>query len=79
MDGRIRATDNIYIERFWRSIKQEKIYLTATKQERNYMRNYGRILIFTTIKDHIKVLIINILKYFMKKVCGYDYKFVKFL
>lgn len=29
MDGRGRATDDIYIERFWRSIKQEKIYLNA--------------------------------------------------
>jgi putative transposase len=27
MDGKGRAIDNIYIERFWRSIKQEKIYL----------------------------------------------------
>lgn len=27
MDGKGRALDNIYIERFWRSIKQEKIYL----------------------------------------------------
>lgn len=27
MDGRGRALDNVYIERFWRSIKQEKIYL----------------------------------------------------
>src|SRR5690554_7306022 len=27
MDGRRRAIDNIYIERFWRSIKYEKIYL----------------------------------------------------
>jgi putative transposase len=29
MDGRGRATDNIYIERLWRSVKQEKIYLNA--------------------------------------------------
>jgi putative transposase len=29
MDGCGRATDDIYIERFWRSIKQEKIYLNA--------------------------------------------------
>lgn len=29
MDGRGRATDDIYIERFWRSVKQEKIYLNA--------------------------------------------------
>ena len=29
MDGRGRATDDIYIERFWRSIKYEDIYLNA--------------------------------------------------
>lgn len=29
MDGRGRATDDIYIERFWRSIKYENIYLNA--------------------------------------------------
>jgi len=27
MDGRGRATDNVMIERFWRSLKYEKIYL----------------------------------------------------
>jgi putative transposase len=27
MDGKGRATDNICIERFWRSVKVEKIYL----------------------------------------------------
>jgi len=27
MDSKGRALDNIYIERFWRSIKWEKIYL----------------------------------------------------
>ncbi len=27
MDGKGRAIDNIFIERFWRSIKQECIYL----------------------------------------------------
>ena len=26
MDGRGRALDNVFIERFWRSLKQEKIY-----------------------------------------------------
>jgi putative transposase len=29
MNGRGRATDNIYVERLWRSVKQEKIYLNA--------------------------------------------------
>ena len=27
MDGKGRAIDNIFIERFWRSIKQEYIYI----------------------------------------------------
>jgi len=27
MDGRWRATDNIYIERFWRTLKQEEVYV----------------------------------------------------
>ena len=30
MDGRRRAIDNIYIERFWRLIKYEKIYLNLS-------------------------------------------------
>ena len=29
MDGKGRATDNICIERFWRSAKVERIYLNA--------------------------------------------------
>lgn len=29
MDGKGRATDNIYIERLWRNVKQENIYLNA--------------------------------------------------
>jgi putative transposase len=31
MNGRGRATDNIFIERLWRSVKYEKIYLNAYK------------------------------------------------
>jgi putative transposase len=27
MDGRIRALDSIFVERFWRSLKYEDIYL----------------------------------------------------
>ena len=29
MDGRGRALDNIFIERFWRSLKYEDIYLNC--------------------------------------------------
>lgn len=32
MDGKGRATDNAYIERFWRSIKYEHIYLNPTNE-----------------------------------------------
>jgi putative transposase len=31
MDGRGRALDNIFIERLWRSVKYENIYLTSTQ------------------------------------------------
>lgn len=44
MDGRGRALDNIYIERFWRTIKQEYVYL--------YPAENGTIL-FKGIKKHI--------------------------
>ncbi len=27
MDGRGRATDNVFIERLWRTVKYEEIYL----------------------------------------------------
>jgi putative transposase len=38
MDGRGRATDNIYIERFWRTLKQQEVYLneySSPKEARN--------------------------------------------
>jgi len=41
MDGKGRATDNICIERFWRSAKVEKIYLNE----------YDRV---STLKDGVK-------------------------
>lgn len=48
MDGKGRALDNVYIERFWRSIKQEKIYLNPAngglelyQHVREYMSFYN--------------------------------------
>ena len=38
MDGRGRATDNAYIERFWRTLKQQEVYLheySSPKEARN--------------------------------------------
>jgi len=44
MDGKGRAIDNIYIERFWRSLKQEKIYLNPPK---------GGLELYHIIKKHV--------------------------
>ena len=48
MDGKGRATDNICIERFWRSIKYEEIYLNEYKNMKvlkkaieNYILKYN--------------------------------------
>lgn len=43
MDGKGRALDNVFIERFWRSLKQEKIYrieLTTVKEAKNAITDY---------------------------------------
>ena len=49
MDGVGRATDNIAIERFWRSIKYEEIYLNESKNIKalnraieKYMNSYNQ-------------------------------------
>ena len=44
MDGKGRALDNIYIERFWRSIKQEKIYLNPPN---------GGLDLYEKVKEYI--------------------------
>jgi putative transposase len=43
MDGKGRALDNVFIERFWRSLKQEKIYridLISVKEAREAIKEY---------------------------------------
>jgi putative transposase len=43
MDGKGRALDNVFIERFWRSIKQEKIYrldLETVEEAKKAIREY---------------------------------------
>lgn len=43
MDSKGRALDNVFIERFWRSLKQEKIYrilLSTVKEARNAINEY---------------------------------------
>lgn len=43
MDGKGRALDNVFIERFWRSLKQEKIYrfdLETVREAKGAIRDY---------------------------------------
>ena len=34
MDGKGRCMDNIFVERLWRSLKYEEVYLHARSEER---------------------------------------------
>lgn len=45
MDGKGRALDNIYIERFWKSIKYEKIYLNPPN---------GGLDLYQTVREYIE-------------------------
>jgi len=45
MDGKGRALDNVYIERFWRSLKQEKIYLNPPN---------GGLELYQNVKEYIE-------------------------
>lgn len=46
MDGRGRATDNVYIERLWRSVKQENVYLNAYDTGQDVYRGIENYLAF---------------------------------
>ena len=45
MDGKGRATDNIYIERFWRTLKQDYVYLNPASDG---------LQLFSGIKEYIQ-------------------------
>jgi putative transposase len=58
MDGKGRALDNIYIERFWRTIKYEHVYLYPTSKADElyngidkYIRYYNEERIHSSIED----------------------------
>jgi len=42
MDGRGRYLDNIFIERLWRSLKQEVIYLQDSFQAKRVIKDWIR-------------------------------------
>ena len=56
MDGKGRALDNVFIERLWRSVKQEYVYLNPceTGQElRQGLNDYFRF--YNTVRPHQKL------------------------
>ena len=56
MDGRGRALDNIYIERFWRSIKYEKIYLNPANGGLELLQNVKQYMQFyNTQRRHTEI------------------------
>ena len=53
MDSKGRALDNVYIERFWRSLKYEDIYIRSyetMKEIKKGINNY--IMFFNTERIH---------------------------
>ncbi len=59
MDGKGRATDNAFIERLWRSVKYEKIYLFPPKSGQHltslledYFKYYNGVRRHSSIEDN---------------------------
>ena len=46
MDGKGRCIDNIIIERFWRSAKQEEVYIKPCDTVKEVRQNIGKYIIF---------------------------------
>jgi putative transposase len=46
MDGKGRCIDNIFVERLWRSVKHEEVYLHAYDSPREARAGIGRYLTF---------------------------------
>ena len=57
MDGKGRATDNIAIERFWRSAKYENIYIQEYKNIRELKNGVNEYIAFYNYnnKESIKL------------------------
>ena len=52
MDGRGRCMDNIFVERLWRSLKYECVYLHAWETGSQARAGIGKWIEFTITNDH---------------------------
>ena len=66
MDGRGRASDNIFIERLWRSVKYEDIYIKSYSSVLELISGLTRYFFFIILKDRtsrwITILLIMCIK-----------------
>ena len=56
MDGKGAWRDNVFVERLWRSVKYEEVYLRAYDSVGEARASIGRYLDFYNAGDHIRAL-----------------------
>lgn len=56
MDGRGRALDNIFVERLWRSVKYEEVYINDYSTGLDAFNGLGRYFGFYNEKRHHQAL-----------------------
>lgn len=71
MDGKGRALDNVFIERFWRSLKQEKIYLiilNTVKEAKHAITDY--ITFYNSKRMHQSLEYLTPEQVYLTKIIG---------
>ncbi len=56
MDGKGRAFDNIFVERFWRKLKYEDVYLKGYETVVECRKGLGEYIVDTTTSTKILLL-----------------------
>jgi putative transposase len=65
MDGKGRAIDDVFIERFWRTLKYEKIHLVCPRDGHEAERSCAEFIeYYNTKRDHSSLGNIPPLKYY---------------
>lgn len=59
MDGKGAWRDNVFVERLWRSVKYEEVYLRAYDSVGEARQSIGRYLDFTMAEGHIRALTVR--------------------
>src|SRR5215467_2632952 len=71
MDGKGRCMDNIFVERLWRSLKYEEVYLNAYATVAEAKAGIGCWLDFYNTSANTRAWVIARRGKFTRKVCGY--------